>query len=260
MKQTFSIFLILTILTTLGCTATTPSLTTKSTVIHRNDEILGHSVENRPISATTFTDTASSNPETVLLVCGIHGNEAAATPSFWQLITFIEENSTLVENKSVIIVPALNPDGIHKKQRHNAHGIDLNRNFGANNRKNSNRYGREALSEPESQILHELILKTKPDRIVMMHQPLKCIDYDGPAKELAEHMAKFTSLPVKKLGSRPGSLGSWAGNDLNIPIITFELHRDANSQPPNVIWERYINAIVASITFPQDPQILPVAK
>ena len=261
MKSICAILLAACLTSLLGCAATSPSLTNSpSPNIHRSDKILGQSVQKRPISATTLTDTASPNPQTVLLVCGIHGNEAAATPSFWRLIGFLQSNPILLKNRSVIIVPALNPDGIAAHQRYNANGVDLNRNFGANNRKNSNRYGREPLSEPESQILHDLILNSNPARIVMMHQPLKCIDYDGPAQPLAQHMARFTSLPVKKLGSRPGSLGSWAGNDLNIPIITFELHRDANDIPSTQIWHRYIDAILAAVTFPDDPTITTTGK
>ncbi|QDU35249.1 murein peptide amidase A [Poriferisphaera corsica] len=259
MKSIYIAIFALCLTSLFGC-AVTPSPPLVSSTIHRTDQILGRSIQDRPISATTLTDTTATSPDTVLLVCGIHGNEAAATPAFWRLIGFLEQNPALLKDRSVIIVPALNPDGIAAKQRFNANGIDLNRNFGANNRKNSNRYGREALSEPESQILHDLILNAKPDRIIMMHQPLKCIDYDGPAQPLAEHMGKFTSLPVKKLGSRPGSLGSWAGNDLNIPIITFELHRDANSIPSIDIWDRYIDSILAAITFPDDPTITTTGK
>jgi murein peptide amidase A len=54
------------------------------------------------------------------------------------------------------------------------------------------------------------------------------VNWDGPAQKVAEVMAKANGYPVcKDIGyPTPGSLGSYAGKDLNIPIITLEL-RDA---------------------------------
>ena len=239
----------------LGCQQQRVSDSEVTTPVKCTNRILGYSVEQRPIAAVTLQGQATQGGEKefVLLVCGIHGNEAAATPTFWSLINYLKRNPSYLENRSVMIVPKMNPDGIEKNQRYNAHGVDLNRNFAAQNRKNSKRYGRDALSEPEAVILRDLIVDRKPDRIVMMHQPLRCIDYNGPAEELANHMANFCDVPVKKLNSCPGSLGSWAGDDLQIPIITFELHRDANKVNSAVIWDRYHKAILAAITYPQDP-------
>ena len=77
------------------------------------------------------------------------------------------------------------------------------------------------------------------------------MDYDGPARSLAEQMAKLCGLPVKKLGARPGSLGSYAGLALGIPIITLELPRNEELLDSNTLFQRYAAALIAAITYPQ---------
>jgi protein MpaA len=56
----------------------------------------------------------------------------------------------------------------------------------------------------------ELLSKLKPDIIVSLHAPLKCVNYDGPAKELAEKTARFFNYPViQDLGyPTPGAFGT----------------------------------------------------
>lgn len=85
--------------------------------------------------------------------------------------------------------------------------------------------------------------------IVSLHQPIACIDYDGPpeAAELAGRMSKACGLPVKKLGLRPGSLGAWFGEGLGRPILTVELPGDA-APDPDRLWETYGAALTALIT------------
>ena len=113
--------------------------------------------------------------------------------------------------------------------------------------------GFDSLTEPESVILHDLILTRQPVRIVTIHQPLDCLDYDGPGEQIAESMALYCPLPVKKLGSRPGSLGSFAGVEQNIPIITMELTADDSKLTTDQLWFKYGYALMAAITYPQSP-------
>ena len=48
--------------------------------------------------------------------------------------------------------------------------------------------------------------------------------------------------PVRQLGSRPGSLGSFIGATLNRPIITLELPKDAG-QDQDQLWKTYGEAL-----------------
>jgi len=206
----------------------------------------GRSVENRPLEYLVL----GQGDDVVLILATIHGNEPAGTPLVLQLAEYLRQHPLMLQGRTVLIVAVANPDGMAHNRRFNANGVDLNRNFQTDNRINSDKFGQRALSEPESRFIHLLINQYKPDRIVSIHQPLTCIDYDGPGKALAECMAEYCDLPVHKLGARSGSLGSYAGETLRIPIITFEMPKDAGRLGTKSLWQRYGNALVAAVLYP----------
>jgi len=212
---------------------------------HRS--VIGKSVENRPIECLTFGD----GPDGVLIIATIHGNESAGTPLLERLAEHIDARPEWIAGRRIMLVPVANPDGYAMHIRHNVRGVDLNRNFPASNWKNSYGHGTIALSEPESAALHDLLESTRPKRIVSLHEPYGCIDYDGPAEDLARAMAAACNLPVKKLGGRPGSLGSYAGEKLGIPIITVELPESAGHWEGEALWDRYGKMLLEVITYPE---------
>jgi hypothetical protein len=57
-------------------------------------------------------------------------------------------------------------------------------------------------------------------------------------------------LRVQKLGAYPGSLGSFAGEDLSIPIITAELPGAAHRLSEDELWNRYGAMLIAAVEFP----------
>jgi protein MpaA len=65
---------------------------------------------------------------------------------------------------------------------------------------------------------------------------------------MAEAMAAKCQLPVKKLGSRPGSLGSFFGVTLGKPIITLELPADAGMDGDK-LWTEYGEALIAALRY-----------
>jgi len=212
-------------------------------------EPLGQSVQNRTIEMLKL----GNGPDRILIIATIHGNEDAGTPLVYRLIDKLRERPVLLEGRTVLMIPIANPDGYVLRTRANASGIDLNRNFPASNRVDNDTNGQGGLTEPESAILHDVILTHHPAHIVTIHQPLYCLDYDGPADELAQAMSNFCPLPVKKLGSRPGSLGSFAGVEQNIPIITMELAESDSELTASQLWIKYGYALLAAVTFPELP-------
>jgi protein MpaA len=165
--------------------------------------IAGNSIENRPIAYTVL----GQGTDVTFILAAIHGNEKAGTPLVRRLERYLQQHPELLEGRRVVLMPTANPDGVARNSRYNARGIDLNRNFSTANRINSSRFGRRPLSEPEARAIAQLIRQYTPDRIVSIHQPLACIDYDGPSRALANRMAQYCKLPLEKLGARPGSLG-----------------------------------------------------
>jgi protein MpaA len=207
--------------------------------------LLGRSIQGRPITAQILGDGA----DTTFIMATIHGNEPAGTPLLEQLADHLATNPQTLEGRRVVLVTVANPDGMAAGTRENIRGIDLNRNFQTANRVDNATYGLQALSEPETQAIQRAIQEFHPDRIITIHQPLNCIDYDGPGHALATHIAQFCKLPVKKLGARPGSLGSYSGEELGIPTVTVEFPAAASQLSDAELWNRYGPAMTAAVTY-----------
>ncbi|MBN1795818.1 MAG: DUF2817 domain-containing protein [Sedimentisphaerales bacterium] len=225
-------------------------------------DVAGYSVGGREIEYSVFDGgsprRSSAKPprrlsgekpgkDTIFILGAIHGHEPAGAVLAKSLEKYLMENPQVFKKHRVVILPVANPDGLATNTRTNLNGVDLNRNFPADNRKNISKFGMYGLSEPEASAIYHLIARFEPDRIVSIHQPLKCIDYDGPAKELAEAMAMHCDLPVKKIGAMPGSLGSYAGVTLGIPIITLELPKEAANLDSESLWQKYGPTLIAAI-------------
>ena len=219
-------------------------------VVPAQYRIVGTSVQRQPILCFELGE----GPDVTFIMATIHGNESAGTPLVRRLGKHLREHPEMLTGRTVVLLSVANPDGMAHNSRYNAHGVDLNRNFEAANRRNDRQSGQTALSEPEARLIRQHILQYAPDRIVSIHQPLACIDYDGPGQELAERMGQYCALPVKKLGARPGSLGSYAGLTLGIPIITFEMLGSDSQLDSEALWQKYGRALLAAIIYPDPVQ------
>ncbi len=196
---------------------------------------LGVSTRGKPIGCEVYGE----GPDTVLFIASIHGNEPAGTPLLRALAERLKSNGFSLGDKRVVLIPISNPDGYERKRRHNANGVDLNRNFPAENFRAKRRHGNKPLSQPESRAIFDAIERFRPGCIISIHQHGACIDYDGPARELARSMSKSGKLKLKKLGARPGSLGSYAGDQLGIPVVTVELPSGLHGLNGDALWSRY---------------------
>ena len=166
----------------------------------------------------------------VLILGGIHGSEPGGVDLVQDLEDWIREKGT-PKGLTLLFVNPANPDGLAKGKRENAHGIDLNRNFPASNFRPHPKSGRQPLSEPESRFLAGIIKQFHPVFILTVHQPRRSVNWDGPAEGLARLLASYNHYRLEaSVGyPTPGSLGSWAGIDLQIPIITLELPKKPES-------------------------------
>ena len=146
------------------------------------------------------------------------------------------ESDPLPAGLTVVVIPEVNPDGLKAGTRSNSVGVDVNRNFPAKNwrpgSKESRYYpGPKPLSEREAQAIIKAIKKWRPALLISIHAPLKCMNWDGPAEDVSSAMAQAIGFSLcKDIGyETPGSLGSYAGKDREIPIVTFELGDDLTS-------------------------------
>jgi protein MpaA len=209
-------------------------------------QVAGTSIENRPIKSLFIGNSGA----TIMVVAAIHGDECEGTSLVWRLAGYFYDHPELLEGKKLILMPEANPDGCFHHYRYNLNHVDLNRNFPSSNRSADRVSGQQSLSEPETIALAKTINQNKPQRIIALHQPLACIDHDGPAEELAKHIAQHSDLPLCKLGAKPGSLGSYAGVNMNIPVITIELAPSAKDVSPDMLWKQYADALISSVLYP----------
>jgi len=100
---------------------------------------LGQSVQGRVLWGLKITDNPDSEEnEPEVRICGLHhGNEWMSAELPLNLALLLTENynidpsiTELVNNREIWIIPMVNPDGREANTRYNAHGIDLNRNYG----------------------------------------------------------------------------------------------------------------------------------
>jgi len=205
--------------------------------------IMGWSVEKRPVMLRVFGD----GEDVTFILAGIHGDESAGITLVRRLGDHLDRHANEVQGKTILLLPVANPDGQARASRENARSVDLNRNFPADNRAVSPESGRWALSEPETRVIHQIIREYGPKRVVSVHQPLGCVDYDGPAADLADRMAQACGLPVRQLGARPGSLGSYSSQIRGIPIVTLELLDSDSEVSDEQLWARYGKALLVAI-------------
>ncbi|OGI18762.1 MAG: hypothetical protein A2287_08920 [Candidatus Melainabacteria bacterium RIFOXYA12_FULL_32_12] len=178
---------------------------------------------------------SSEKGKTILFIGVFHGDEPEGEPLILNLMNEITNNPAIINGNIILFIPVLNPDGKELNTRGNANGVDLNRNFPTKNwelssKKDEYYSGEFSASELETRFLTNVIDEYKPDVIITLHTPYRIVNYDGPAKELAEKISRLNGYPVQEdIGyPTPGSFGSYAGIERGIPVITLELPDNVN--------------------------------
>lgn len=186
-------------------------LQSATTKLGNKIELIGNAVENN-----------------VLVIGVFHGDEPQGK-------YLIEKYIKKDKKNDLLFIPCLNPDGMQNNTRTNANRVDLNRNFPTKNwgedtsqaGDNPADYfcGISPASEIETQFVIDVIDKYKPKVILTLHAPYKIVNYDGPAKEIAQKISDIIGYPVEEsIGyPTPGSFGTYCGVERNIPTITLEL-------------------------------------
>lgn len=100
---------------------------------------LGQSVQGRTLWGLKITDNpdAEENEPEVRIIGLHHGNEYMSAELPLNLAFHLVQNysvdptiTNLVDSREIWIIPMMNPDGREAGTRYNAHGVDLNRNYG----------------------------------------------------------------------------------------------------------------------------------
>lgn len=208
-------------------------------------QVLGHSVEGRPLRVLRV----GHGPRRVLWVGGIHGDEREGQVATAELPRAFAATPGALAAVTLTILEDVNPDGSARGTRGNHNGVDLNRNYPARNYLPGDSRGQRPLDQPESQVLHDLVLAERPHLVIVAHawRNDHFVNFDGPAAALAARFAELSGYRVHasdKFAPTPGSLGSWVGRTLDVPILTLEYERGID---PVAAWIDTRAAILAVI-------------
>jgi len=211
-------------------------------------EVFGYSVENRPLTAHVLC----SGSNVTLIFAAVHGNETA-TPDVVRLLrAHLLKHSEILTSRQVILVPVVNPDGLARKSRRNAHNVDINRNYPGTwrlpKRGEPFKPGPSPASEPETRAVIALVAQYSPRKIVSIHQPLHCMAYSGArSRPLALEMQKCNGYRIAPgVGyPTPGGFGGYCEWILQTPVVTLELPW----QSAQAAWQANAAALLAAIRF-----------
>ena len=195
------------------------------TALAAEREVIGESVQGRKIVAQHWDDPTAER--SMLVVGSIHGDETEGHRVVKALTGAVAHD---LEGVDLWTIKTVNPDGVAANTRGNAHGVDLNRNFGFGWTEippSSGYYsGPGPFSEPESRAMKRFLKRVKPDVTVWYHQPwgvtlVPC----NRSRETALEYARISGLRPRDCdtASYPGSVTSWQNHELRAISFVVEL-------------------------------------
>jgi hypothetical protein len=136
---------------------------------------IGKSVDGRSIYAYYF----GTGSKKIIFYGAMHGSESNTKYTLYNWIDELEDNiEDIPDDKKIIVVPVLNPDGVSSSTRFNSNGVDLNRNFDSSTWTSGTYFlqkyypmggGDSPFSEPESRAIRDLILRESPYLTLSYH-------------------------------------------------------------------------------------------
>lgn len=185
-------------------TAAAPAADRPAAVVEHR--VIGHSVQGRPLHAWRLGEPGRRR---VVLLSTMHGNE----PHTRQILTSLRDGRA-IRGIDLWVVPVVNPDGLARHSRRNAHGVDLNRNFPHDWVDLDGNYesGPGPASEPETRAVMAFLRQVRPRRVLSFHQPLNGVDTDTKDSGFARRLARALRLPATTLdcgGLCHGTMTGW---------------------------------------------------
>jgi hypothetical protein len=215
---------------------------------------IGTSVEGRGIYAYYF----GTGNKKILFYAAMHGTEAntKSTLNYW--MSELEKNfSQIPSDKTVIVVPVLNPDGITNESRFNANGVDINRNFGSSTWTSGTYFlsqyypnggGLSPFCEPETRAIRDLIIRENPYITLSYHSAAGYVIPSNTSRgiELGNLYSSLSGYRYVAPGTQgaftydiTGAFGEWA-QEHGYNSLTVELssaYYNQFTQNRNAMWE-----------------------
>jgi hypothetical protein len=191
---------------------------------HASASVIGHSVDGRPIKAER---TGNQSAERKVLVVGsIHGDE----PQGIRIVNRIRHRyADRLNHVDLWTIETVNPDGLAAGRRGNAHGVDLNRNFGHGfdpTLSGGYESGPHPFSEPESSSVRDLTRRIRFDLAIWYHQPWgETLDPCNDTGPIARRYARLSGLETSGGCDHdlPGSAIGWQHHRFGTAAFVVEL-------------------------------------
>jgi len=167
-------------------------------------ETIGRSAHDRPIRALRV---GSPRARVKVLVVGqVHGNEPAGRAVIARL-----RGARPPRGTAIWLVDDANPDGSAAGSRHNANGVDLNRNFPYRWQPQDGVYesGSGPASEPETQVMQRFIERERPRVTLWYHQALRMVVKSTGDPVIERLYSARSGLPRRSLPRYHGTAVSW---------------------------------------------------
>lgn len=178
------------------------------------ETVIGESRQGRPM--LVYQNVVSNPRASVVAIAALHGNERGIAPAAMGFT-----NTVVPDGVNAFVLPIANPDGWAANQRRNANGVDLNRNFPVQWRRNVIS-GPSPASEPETRAMMDLVDGIRPTVTVWMHEMLRYVAHVSPAAvPYAEAWARPISYPTRSVFQYGGG-ESWTGRVLGLPSVLVE--------------------------------------
>jgi protein MpaA len=211
--------------------------------------VFGKTAIGLPIPAYRWE---AGGPE-VLVLGGVHGDETEGVVCGYGLLEALTREFSLKLN--LTLAPAFNMDGVLAKARVNGNGVDLNRNLPSNDwnpQAFNERYppGPHANSEPENQALVAYLEARKPRFVLSLHSWKPMLNVNGACLPEAEAIRGLTGYVIEpSIGyPTPGSLGTYAGIERDMPTLTYEIERGLS---PREVLRVHVPAVLAGLAAAQ---------
>jgi protein MpaA len=185
---------------------------------------IGTSVEGRNIVAWRLGDPKSSRK--VVVLAAMHGNETGPSRILYNL-----RDGRPIRGADIWVVPQYNRDGVARRTRQNAHGVDLNRNYPRNWVRLTGSYnsGPRPASEPETRAVMAFLKAVRPAYVISFHQPLRGVGRAGPkGNAFVRRLHRGLRLPVKSFncsGVCHGTMTEWFNASFPGVAVTVEYGR-----------------------------------
>jgi hypothetical protein len=205
-------------------------------------QTIGRSVQGRPIQALAV----GQGPKVVTFVGDTHGQPESVTDNLMLMAAsyYRQHRQEIPAGVTAYFIPTMNPDGLADGARLNAHGIDLNRNWGTsdwstNVTEPTGRLagggGLEPFSEPESRAMRDFLLENHAVASIFYHAPWGGIFEEPHSIQFGQALGAASGYPAHAPGDTPypitGTAHRWADEHGEVSAL-LELRPDGGLEWP----------------------------